>query len=102
MLNTRWQRLFTNSATNAWMPSTAYASTPWRCRASRQFLPESSDTSRSDDVPPISTATRPKSRGLVIRFGASLAASVMTHLAHDAHLGGEPHTMFMFHRLLYV
>src|SRR5512134_3300644 len=73
---------------------------PCRCRASRQFLPESSDTSRSEDVPPISTATRPKSRGFETRFAVNVSA--MTHLAHDAHLSGEPHTVFLFHRLLHM
>src|SRR5690606_37619598 len=62
----------------------------------------SSDTSRSEDVPPISTATRPKSPASVTRLAPSLFVSAMTHLAHDAHFSVESHTMFLFHRPLHV
>src|SRR5690606_37096370 len=70
--------------------------------AARQLLPLSSDTSRSDEVPPMSTATRPKSRASVTRLGPILFVSTMTHLAHDAHLSVESHTMLLFHRLPHV
>ena len=63
------------------MPSTASASTPRERSASSTLRPESSDTSRSELVPPISTATRPNAAGSVIFSGGKALlkhCSVMT------------------------
>src|SRR5688572_2773716 len=62
--------------------STATALMPLFSSDSCTFLPLHSDTSRSADQPPMSTATRPKTLGSVMRL-------FMTRLAHDAHLGNE-------------
>src|SRR5688572_1487116 len=76
------------------MPSTAYASTPLRCNASRQLRPESSDTSRSEDVPPIKTATRPKSLGLVMRL--VMEVSKCRFLPNHSHFRLQFHPMPFF------
>ena len=46
--------------------SKAWASTPWRCNAASTRLPLLSDTSRSADEPPNSTATLPRDLGLIV------------------------------------
>src|ERR1700755_611744 len=97
MLNTREQRFAVSSFTSAGMPSTAYASTPRRTSASRQLRPESSDTSRSEEVPPMSTATRPKSPGLM-----TLLLLPTLHLAHDPHFGTQLHSLRALDGAAYV
>jgi len=64
MLKTR--SYWPSVAISAGMPSTACASTPRACSAASTLPPEFSETSRSALAPPISTATRPNSRALVI------------------------------------
>ncbi len=65
-----------SAATSAGMPSTAVASTPRRCSASSTLRPESSDTSRSDDVPPSSTATRPNWAGSWMSSGEVMSVGL--------------------------
>ena len=80
----------------AGMPSTACASTPRDLSASRTLRPESSDTSRSEEVPPISTATPPKARASTIRLAAQAGSP------HDAHLGLEVHPVHSLDSALHV
>ncbi|KAG0740418.1 hypothetical protein G6F31_020190 [Rhizopus arrhizus] len=76
MLNTRSTPPAASSLASAGMPSTANASMPRACSASSTLRPESSDTSRSLELPPSSTATRPNTAGSVTRSGGKV--SVLT------------------------
>jgi hypothetical protein len=65
-----YTREVAGASSSAGMPSIAWASTPRLLSAASTLRPESSDTSRSAELPPITTATRPNRAGSAMRTGA--------------------------------
>ena len=90
------------------------ASTPRRWSAASTACPLISDTSRSLELPPSSTADAPelarrastrRSAARVVtrsRISASLAPRALARLADDAHLGLEHDAVHPLHRGLHV
>ena len=92
MLNTRAKWPARSASSSAGMPSIACASIPRASSAASTLRPESSDTSRSAELPPITTATRPNWAGSLILFTLILLTVIpmLTCLSSDGRPGPAP------------
>ncbi len=90
-MNTRSNPAGTSSASARSPGSKADASTPRATSASSTALPVISETSRSADAPPISTATRPNSAAFGTRRNSTPAerSRLMTHAPASCRVGAR-------------